>query len=247
MARRGLTALALAAVALAGCGDDEKFTPVENGGGEAAAKVLAAAPAKTRKAGSAKVFMSVAGAGTQIFHAGGISRLDRERTLLHMTFDVAIQGLKAGTKADGLIVNNDLYMKVGSAKRWVHLPSDNLTFSTGLAQSLRYLSAVTGNAKPAGEADVHGSRARVYAAVIDLDRVADNLPASERASYRKKRETEGLPARLPVKAAIDEQGRITRMDYVANVRGAKIEIRFDLYDFGAKADYSVPKHFVEAG
>ena len=233
---------------LAACGDDEKFKPVGEGG-DSAGKVLAAAPAKTRAARTAKQFTSITAGGHKIFHATGFSRLDRDRAHLHITYDTKLGRLEAGSTADAVVDGDDYYLRLESSPDWIRIPSDadDGTFSTGVAESLDYLSAVTGNAKADGEETVRGVPTRVYSATVDLNRVADNLPAGERDAYLKKLEDEDLPRSLPLKVAIDEEGRIVRMDYRATVRGSEVETRFELFDFGSDGDLSVPKRFVEGG
>jgi hypothetical protein len=207
--------------------------------------VLAAAPAKTAQAGSAKVTMSVAGNGKQIFHADGVSRLDRDQTRLHLTYDVRIGAVDPGTQIEGVLRGDDTYIKLPTSKHWIHTGADGEAFSTGVAESLDYLGAVTGNAKAEGGDTVRGVPVRTYSATVDLERVADNLPPVERDDYRRKRVEKGLPARLPLKVAIDEQGRIALMDYRSKIQGVDVQLHFELFDFGAKADFSVPKDVVE--
>lgn len=243
---RILSTFALAAALLAGCGD-KKFTSVDRGS-SAAAKVLAAAPAKTRAARTARMKLSLKANGRPILDASGVTRLDRELARLRFKFGVAVEGLPAGTAMIAVLEEDYVYVRLPDRPTWarVSLKGDDATFSTGVSQSLGYLGAVTGNAKRAGEASIHGSQARLYSATVDLNRVADNLPVGERDAYRKKLVKESLPRRLPLKVAIDAQGRIARMNYRTRVQGVDVEANFELWDYGAKGDFSVPDHFIRA-
>jgi hypothetical protein len=189
--------------------------------------------------------MSLAASGQGIFHATGLSRLDRERTRLHVTFDRTIGSVTAGTEVEGVADGDDFYIRREGESGWLRVPDEegDGTFSTGVADSLDYLAAVTGNAEYSGKESVRGAPARIYSATVDLQRVADRLPEKEQDEYREKISREGLPSKLPVKVAIDEQGRIVRMDYEATVQGSEVEIHIEIYDFGAKGDLSVPRRF----
>jgi hypothetical protein len=236
----------VAAASLTACGEDKKFTPVEKSG-ENAGKVLAAAPAKTRTERTARMEMALSSSGKGLLHMSGVTRLDRERGRFQLTYDTSVGGLPAGTKADALMEGNDFYFKFEKRPVWVHVrDAASDSFSTGVSQSFEYLSAVIGNAKFVGGKTTHGERLRVYEATVDTGRVADHLPARERDAYRKKAAKFGIPARLPLTVAIDRRGRISEMHYDVTVRGNSVELLFELYDFGAKGNLTLPKHFIEA-
>ena len=239
-----VAAVAVSATLLASCGDD--FKPVEKGHDEAS-KVLAAAPKKTRDAGTARMALSMDFRGRPLFHASGISRLGHGLLRLRIVYDAPSGKIRAGESIDAVVEGEDLYTRLRErGAQWVHTRNDpeNPTFFSGAGQSLNYLSAVTGNARRDGFTDVRGTRVRAYTATVDLERVAEALPADQRTAYRRRIGRYGT-SRLPVRFGIDEQGRIASMAYQFSVRGQEFGLHAAFYDFGASGDLSVPKHFIE--
>lgn len=233
---------------LAGCsgGRHERNEPSQQAKDEAA-QVLAAAPAKTRAAKTGRVSLTLYAGSRPLLRATGITRLDRESARYRFAFDTQVGAAKPGTKVEVVLDGDDIYSKLVGTKRWVHVPRDDSTFNTGVAESLDYLSAVTGDANPDGNDTVRGTPVRVYKTTVDLKRVADHLPPDQQARYRERVASTGLPQHLPLEVAIDEGGRITRMDYQATVRATRVEFHFELYDFGVRANLAPPKKYAESG
>jgi hypothetical protein len=193
--------------------------------------------------------MSISYNGSVLIEVAGVTRLDREHSRLRITVDESTGGIPAGTKLDSVVDGDDVYGRRVGSSHWVRSSgrTDQLAFNTGFSDSLDYLSAVTGNVETAGTTDTPFSTdVRLYKATVDLERVADKLPAGERDRYRERLDKVGLPTRLPIEVGLDEEGRIVKMDYNASVGGQDLEIDVAFHDFGARGDFSVPKHFTDA-
>jgi hypothetical protein len=202
---------------------------------------MAEAAKVTRAEGSARFSMRASYRGEDLFHADGLARLDRERGRMNVTYDTELEGVPAGTELTMVIDGDEGYVRLPGKRKWIHVPdtAEDPTFSTGMSESLGYLGAVTDDAESAGETTVRGRPAHLYSATVDLDRVAENLPADERDAYREGLERHELDE-LPMEAAIDDDGRIVRMTYEVDYQGEELNFSFDLFDFGAKGDLSVP-------
>src|SRR3954466_7547753 len=89
-----------ARVLLAGCGggQHERFEPSDQAKTEAA-KVLAAAPAKTRTEKTARTSFTVYTGSRKFLRATGTTRLDRELSRFLCTYETAVGRLKAGPRS----------------------------------------------------------------------------------------------------------------------------------------------------
>lgn len=115
-------------------------------------------------------------------------------------------------------------------------------------QYLDYLRAASGSVKDLGEATVDGASTTHYRAQIDLNKLADAVPASSRASVQRlvaQLEQRFSAGNMPVDAWIDSSHRIRRIAItyslqVPNAGQSKVAMVTDFSDYGPQPKPAIP-------
>jgi hypothetical protein len=187
-----------------------------------------------------------------------------------MTFDVGdllrASGLPTAAGERWTILTNGLivYMRAPTltqqlpgGKEWLKLDVQQLAKSRNLnlgqlqqltqndpTQLLEYLKAVSGKIDEVGSEDVRGVATTHYRAKVDLDKVADQVPAaareSVRASIRSLEQSLGTHE-LPVDVWVDAQNRVRRFSQHLTVAlGGDVDVTVDFFDFGTPVSVTTP-------
>lgn len=232
--------------------------------------ILAAAPAKTIAAGSAKIAVDAAVQGqTKGSFAGeGVFAFPKEQGRLEL--DLGPLGLAGAGKTEVLLDGDLVYLKLGGAlpglgqKPWVRIDLGQLKEGQGDSiEALRQLRAndpravinelrgVTGDAKKVGTETVRGTSTTRYKATVDLEKAAAASPAGARDNLREVARQLGTP-KLAVDAWLDADGVLRRLRYMINLADLNEEApakgsgtgtvvaTLELFDFGAEAAVSPP-------
>jgi hypothetical protein len=119
--------------------------------------------------------------------------------------------------------------------------------SSDPSQLLRYLRATSGTVTKVGKQNVDGFNTTHYRARIELDRVPNAFPSSERAQVRRTIESLEQVAHLhaiPVDVWIDQQHLVRRMElsFAENVsgQGLTVGIRVDIPQYGPQSPPQPP-------
>ncbi len=116
-----------------------------------------------------------------------------------------------------------LASKLPAGKTWMKLDLAKLASKAGIdasqlgslnqadpTQFLSYLRASSGAVTTVGSEQIGGEPTTHYRATLQLDRVLDRLPDSQRAAARSMLERLGTGS-IPVDVWVDQQGRLRRM------------------------------------
>jgi hypothetical protein len=215
--------------------------------------------------GATHISMVGAGSFTPADHAGSMS--------MQMTLPGAAgAALGNNLNIDAVFEGGIFYMKMPSViagqipggKAWLKFNLGALGRLAGVAglssltnesstlddpgQYLDYLRAASGKVKDLGQANVDGAPTTHYHAELDLNKLADAVPASSRAGVQqlvaqlKQRFSAGS---MPVDAWIDSSHRIRRiaMTYslqVPNAGQTKVSIATDFSDYGPQPKPAIP-------
>jgi hypothetical protein len=89
-----------------------------------------------------------------------------------------------------------------------------------------------------GPEEVHGDEATHYRASLDLDKLAESVPAAQRDEFLEGMKRDAM---LPVDVWVDEESRLRRVSIREQLeQEAAIVITFDLFDFGVDVDVEPP-------
>jgi hypothetical protein len=163
-------------------------------------------------------------------------------------------------KSSAVYVASPLFAgRLPAGARWVKLDLGRLRQAAGLnlqqlvggqsnpAQFLQYLRATGGNVKAVGSDAVRGVPTTHYTATIDLSKVADVAPTSDRgqlrAALQKLIEKTGV-SQIPVDAWVDAHRLVRRIAMTLTIpagsRPASFHLTVDLFDFGSTPTVSAP-------
>jgi hypothetical protein len=215
--------------------------------------------------GTTQISMVGAGAFTPADHAGSMS--------MQMTLPGAA-GAALGTKLniDAVFEGGTFYMKmpaviagqVPGAKPWLKFNLGALGRVAGISglssltnesstlddpgQYLDYLRAASGNVNDLGQATVDGVSTTHYHAQIDLNKLADAVPASSRAAVRQlvaQLEQRFSAGNMPVDAWIDSSNRIRRIEMTYTLQAptagqTKVAMVMDFSDYGPQPKPAIP-------
>ena len=216
--------------------------------------------------GTNQVSMVGAGAFTPANHAGSMS--------MQMTLPGAA-GAALGNKLniDAVFEGGSFYMKMPAAiagqipggKPWLKFNLGALGRVAGISglsaltnesstlddpgQYLDYLRAASGDVKDLGHTTVNGVNTTHYHAQIDLNKLADAVPASSRAGVQQlvaQLEQRFSGGNMPVDAWIDSSNRIRRlaMTYSLQVpntqQTSKVAMVMDFTDYGPQPKPGIP-------
>lgn len=150
--------------------------------------------------------------------------------------------------------------KLPSGKRWVQLDLRQLAATKGFdlgqlesylrtdpRQTLSYLKAVAGKVVPTGREEVRGTETTRYTAVIDLVKVARQLPVSQRSllgDLEQLARQVGLSL-VPVAVWVDDYGLVRRMEMTITLeptpgQEARTSLTYDLFDYGEPVEIETP-------
>jgi hypothetical protein len=145
------------------------------------------------------------------------------------------------------------WLKINLARAWQGLGIGGLSAlannpsSNDPSQFLRYLRGSSGNVTKVGTATVDGFRTTHYRAQIQLDRVADRVPAAERAQVRQS--IAGIEQlthvrALPVNVWIDRGQMVRRMQFALQetISGKTLTmaITLDIPQYGPQLPPTLP-------
>lgn len=238
----------LAALALAACGDEAEVT-------DGVVARLAAVPAATKQAGSARAAMafSISAGKTRSFELDMKGVVDLEAGAARMSGDLSdLPG--ASGRLTMIVVDGAAYLRApglgfgGGRAPWVQtdLASFSATsggFTQDPAQSLALLTSVK-RARVVGEQQLRGEPTIRYEGVVDPARVSDE----QRDALARL----GV-AEIPFQAWIDRQGRLRKLELAlrpgSDGSSARVTIVFELWDFGVEAGIRPPPadRVMEAG
>jgi hypothetical protein len=219
-------AIAAAAAAISGCGASATLDPVAR-----------AAELTSRQAGS-HFTMTMQLSSPML--PGGVSLsasgyVDERRRAGEMNMNLAgIPGISQSAQGAGSIHMifqfPVLYMnmpvlagRLPAGKTWIKLDLAKLASKAGVdasqlgslnqadpTQFLSYLRASSGAVTTVGSEQIGGTPTTHYRATLQLDRILDRLPDSQRAAARGMLEHLGTGS-IPVDVWVDQQGRLRRM------------------------------------
>ena len=240
--------LVLIALAAAGCGGGSS-----NGGSkDASSKAVFEAASITSGAGTAR--MSIAGTVTAVgqdisISGNGVLDLKGRRADIHTKAGpVAIEEVMQGHVF--YMRSPELSRAIGSTKPWIRFDVNALGLNLSSlgsttqdpTQILRYLRAA-GSVIKVGSHTVRGVAATHYHAVVDLKKVPNSLPASQRAAAAKgiqKLLSLGAQSSIPIDVWIDASHHVRRIKLDESVAGATTSLTEDLYDYGARVHIPSP-------
>jgi hypothetical protein len=200
-----LAVLALPAAGVTACGGDEPERAAERPAAQApaagagdAARALREATARTLRAGTAQASYRVtATPGGLLLTADGPSELRRRNARLRVR--TTAQG-GPGPEVQVHLAGERSFVELPGVG-WRAAPAEATGFSTGL-DALSWLGGVTD--------DVREVAPRRFRAVVDLGRVAGELPRDERSRYREELRRRFRATELPAEVLLDAQGNVTR-------------------------------------
>jgi hypothetical protein len=261
---RRLVAGFLLALIAAGCGGSNESAPTTSVGQpsqSAAQQTVLQAGAKTQAAKSARI--SFRGKITGAASSGAISgegAFAGRRGRLSMDLSDLGGGEVSGRMEmvfDGLL----FYMKfppeaakgLPGGKAWVKFDLGKLGQQQGIdlaqimqlsgtdpSQSLDLLRAASADFREVGEEEVRGADTTHYRGTVDLEKVAQQAPASARESYRRIIQESGQRL-VPLDVWIDGEGLTRRVRFEERLPdGSRMELTQEYYDFGVSVDVSPP-------
>lgn len=239
--RRAL-ALLLLVLPLAACGGDAtSLDPI------------AEAASKTTNAAGAHFVMnaSVAVQGQNVAFGGPGEIGDHGRKLhMRLTLPMALLGASGGSGSNATFeavgAGGFFYLRGGPFERlapgkWIRIKDTDKTFNLGQndpSQMLKYLRA-TSDIDEVGEDTVRGVATTHYKARIQIDKIADRVPADTARALRQLSTTLGTNE-IPMDVWVDDDSLVRRvkMDWHPPNGGTFIAT-MDLFDFG-DVDIDVP-------
>ena len=259
-----LAAVALAGVALSGCGRQ----PAE----------VAEAAVKTADAGTARFSVRVAiDGGLSSTEMRGSGVIDVRRRRGSLLFDLPCAPFPGGPRfseeesrleevfaASRIYLRGSLFDRVlPKGRKWVEIdlersgsvPGVDLSGLSELSQgdprqTLDLLRAVSDDVEAVGEKRVRGAATTHYRATVDLGRYPALLPPAERPRARRTVEqlTDLLGTReLPLEAWVDDAGlvRRTRQSFPLRADGldlpTNVTVEVEYFDFGTDVAVEVPR------
>lgn len=251
-------------VALAGCG---------GGGSDGKSDVqalLAAAPATTIDAGSARIAVDAAIEGQRRGTFAGTGELAFGAERGRLVVDLGPLGLAGAEETEVLLDGDSVFLKVGAAlpglaqRPWLAIDLGALKPGQGDGiEALRQLRAndpravinelrgATADAAVVGTEAIRGTDTTHYRTTVDLDKAAAASPESVRDDLTEVARQLGT-SKLAMEAWLDAEGRIRRLKYsidladLADDAPAKrtgsgtVVATLDLYEFGVEVSVEPP-------
>lgn len=258
-----LAALAAVVVALAGSGCGSSGSSLD--------PVAQAAETTTRAAGFHMEFTGrvttpalpspVTLSGTGFFNPGA-----REGSMTMSVAGIPLQTSGGGLSLQELFKSTTVYVgsplfagKLPGGARWMKLDLAKTGQALGIdvqsltsgganpAQFLEFLKGSAGGVTRVGQETVRGVQTTRYRATVDLNKIADAAPSSQRAAIRqalaKLTAQSGLHA-LPIEVWVDAHNMARRiaLSLSLTTQGQSLQVSFslDLFDFGATPAVHVP-------
>jgi hypothetical protein len=182
---------------------------------------------------------------------------------LHMTVPQAGMTLDMSERLVGttLYMRSPLFAGV-THKPWIKLDLQKLGAAQGLdmnatmsaggsdpSQMLAYLNGASDSVDRVGTDDVRGTETTHYHVVVDLLKVADTVPAANRAAVRRtfRREVKLVGTHtMPIDVWIDGQGLVRREHFEISMQPPTatsplgMQMTIDFFDFGAPVHVVAP-------
>ncbi|MGB2874433.1 MAG: hypothetical protein WBB76_03055 [Gaiellaceae bacterium] len=256
MGRRGIAALLLATVALAGCGGGGKNAS-SSGSHAVSGDPVALATAKTSHVGSVEADFAIAGPAVQGHGTGVFNTGQSASGQVGMTVTVNGRPLKI----DMVLTGKALYMRspafsqagLTGAKEWVKFDlariagqARQLGLGGLLGESstptgaLAYLRGSSGHLTKVGTETVRGEAMTHYKVTVDLELAAKRASGSARQSLRQAIGTTGA-RKLQVDVWIDGKGYIRKLTLPG--KGQAPSVTIELHDFGSHVSISAPPSY----
>jgi hypothetical protein len=269
----GFAALAVV-LALAGCGGGdgegggEETDGTETSVSSSPTSAIAAAAAKTEDAQSAKIFFTATletGQGEPVsFDGEGAFAGDRGRMTTDLSglpgssgfgggeFEFVFQGTVFYLRFPG-----ELGAQLPGGKRWLKFDLQALGEESGIdlqqiqqfrqsdpTQTLQYLRGASDDFEEVGEEAVRGVSTTHYRGTVDLQKVADQLPAEDRENYEGVIESAGT-SKIPTEVWLDDDGLPRRFRYEMSFPGeggqeGTMSVTTELFDFGTDVSVEPP-------
>lgn len=248
-----IAGLVLFALAIAGCGGQQ--FPTTAGGTSsppvtARARLLAAVT-RTTEAKTAKlaIDMSMSGTGNAgSVHVSGSGAMDLTRRRIEMK--MASAGATP-LSVEMRLVDGTVYLNTGTG--WTSQSATSTGPTTPMPTNyLEYLRGIGSTVRVEGTEAVRGVYTTRYGTTVDLGRAAAHAGTPEqKAALQKLLGQIHFPA-IPLTAWIDDAGRLRRMRMVMDLGSVtqklgapagvdlKIDMTFELYDFGAPVSVTAP-------
>lgn len=223
--------LVLVAVACSSGGGGRSSTPDPS----SSQGILAAAPAKTIDAGSARIAVKAAVRGQTRGTFAGEGAFAFPSSQGRLELDLGPLGLAGAGNTEVLFDGDVVYLKLGGAlpglgqKPWVRIDLGTIKKGQGDGiEALRQLRAndpravinelrgVTGDAKRLGTEVIRGTATTHYRTTVDLDTAAAASPAHVRGNLSEVARQMGT-SKLPVEAWLDGEGRLRRLRYTIDL------------------------------
>ena len=252
---------ALLLAACGGGGGNATATATTSTNSSKGSSVIAAAGAKTKEAGSARVSFTLTMTGGQTDGTmSGQGVFDQHGG--RMTMDLG--GLAGGALGTGRaeIIFNDLvyYMRLPEGvaaqlplgKRWLKFDLGSLSEQQGLdleqltqlnqsdpKQALILLSGAE-DGEEMGTERVRGDETTHYRGTVDMTRVAENVPDDLRDDIEKVIDQTG-DRTIPMDIWIDGDGLVRKINWTQHLPGGTaMKIDEELYDFGTEVNSAPP-------
>jgi hypothetical protein len=276
-------AVAALLLAGCGGGGEDGGAPALTTGGESAGSILAAAASETADSGSSRVDLTfsaelpseLAQEPVTFTGQGAFDYASREGELTYDFSELfASLGLpRADEPVEAIFQGDVFYMKfpllsasLPEGRPWLKLdlkalgeqPGVNLAQLQQLSQgdpsrALDYLRATGGTVEEVGSEQIRGVETTHYRGTIQLDKLADQVPAEQReqvrAAVQQLTEQTGM-TEIPTDVWVGEDGLIRRMtlNYRAKVTAPGSDpqevastVTMEFHDFGAQVDVQPPR------
>lgn len=260
--------LAAGAVAISGCGVSSTIDPVAQAATQST-KAPGYRMTMSMSVSTPALPTPLTGTGSGSFETGDhLGSLSMSMSLGALGSNPQVRQLLGGStlRIDEVIDRLTVYMKLPAAltsklsggKPWLKLDVAKAGSALGMpglstlesnpaggdpSQMLRYLRASSGQLKNLGKAEINGIETTHYSATIDLNKVPDEFPPSERAAVRQTVNTlkgkAGLSS-IPVNVWIDQQHLVRRMQLSLSETQANVTLGIDFTDYGPQPAPAVP-------
>jgi hypothetical protein len=230
------------------------------------AEVLTAAATKTQDAKSSKMAIDISVAGqtsAEQVRITGEGAFDYAGRKGNLALQLPLSG-EGGplTRIDSVIVGDVVYQhfpaelgaNLPTGKTWIKLDLKQLGDSnvaqgqsSDPTQALRFLRGVSGEVTEVGKENIRGEETTHYKATLDLRKAAEES-GKDRASIDELIKQLGAST-IPADIWIDEDGRMRRMRYEVDVKGAaaaqqggqaKVAVGLELFEFGTEVKVTPP-------
>ena len=249
--RLGAIAAISVVLVVAGCGGGKSKQAAPKA---VSGELIAAAAAKSTKAGSVEADFKLSGAGVKGSGSGvfntGPSRSGQ------LTMKVTVRGMEV--PIDTVITGNVLYMRssvfsqlgLPPNKQWVKVDLGQLAQQRGIdlsslantsptpTSALSYLRGA-GKVREVGKESVDGTETTHYKVIVDLEKAAARSDADTQKALRRVIQSSGVKT-LPIDVWVDGKGYIRKVQYAQRTSGKDVKVTMNLHDYGKPVTVKPP-------